>query len=692
MDGNHSINHQEDDATTIPALRERFLHLLLALVGQRVQLTFQNGTVVTGVFHTATPFPALPAEQRHKYVLKAVSIVEQPITATSTTSTVVDESITKTTTTTTCTSTTTTIEAGQTLVLDMNQVQQIHIKSLRIDTLAIQSSNQQGTGPQGNFQTDTEISGKSGSASKALVAAGSAWTTPPTSGNAPRLSGNNSTAINARAAALMGDAALASSSRSGTISPSGNTALQGSIGTWDQFQANEVLFNVKGTFDESIYTTQLDKTKMKEEQIRKAEQLAREIESAPSANIHVAEERGQAVQEDFDEEDRYSGVLRKTTSVSVPNRMTNSTPPSPITTTSVTTTATITSSSCNSSVATSSGMPHLPPVPPPTVPPPQPTMNYAAAAAKAKAGNKESIAGKSKVTETASTKVPAKTVPVEESASSAAATPATNIALAAASVPTTHMKPLQSVASTEKVTEPAVVASNEKAAEVTNAQDDGTQDKPTDAAVSTKGKTDVLAGKSIEPAATTAIVAKVANSKSSNAKQPQEQVTTKVDEKNDTQGVKNESRTETEFKPEARKDDEKIVTPLDEGVDSAVKAVESLTVEGADKSSIPQTTEGDKVKLVDVPDESESKNESKSDDASSKSKLNAKAKEFTMNINAKTFTPYGAGGTPFVPPHDSMFPQQPPHPSQFIDPATGMPMHMPAPHYMPGPMGKLFPL
>lgn len=87
--------------------------------------------------------------------------------------------------------------------------------------------------------------------------------------------------------------------------------LSGDIGKWDQFKANKELFNVNASFDENIYTTSLDKSKISKDQLQHAEKIAKEIESTTTRNMHLAEERNQAIQHDYDEEDKYSGVLHK---------------------------------------------------------------------------------------------------------------------------------------------------------------------------------------------------------------------------------------------------------------------------------------------------------------------------------------------------------------------------------------------
>mmetsp|Transcript_106582 Transcript_106582/g.208981 ORF Transcript_106582/g.208981 Transcript_106582/m.208981 type:complete len:739 (-) Transcript_106582:162-2378(-) len=91
----------------------------------------------------------------------------------------------------------------------------------------------------------------------------------------------------------------------------GDMSLEGKSGkNWDQFEANKRLFNVKDTYDENLYTKRLDLKSMTAEQIARADRLAREIEGSASTNIHLQEERGQVTEGDWDEEDRFSGVLR----------------------------------------------------------------------------------------------------------------------------------------------------------------------------------------------------------------------------------------------------------------------------------------------------------------------------------------------------------------------------------------------
>mmetsp|Transcript_12335 Transcript_12335/g.20429 ORF Transcript_12335/g.20429 Transcript_12335/m.20429 type:complete len:766 (+) Transcript_12335:125-2422(+) len=236
-----------------PVMRERFLHLTLTLVGQRVTCTQQDGTVLEGVFHTATPFQDLPKDKKNVYVLKAVLVIKGD---------------------------TDKIPNGSTVVIPANKITSLHCKSIRLG--AINNANGKGEA----FRTDTEISLTPNDDRRDLVAAGSAWTA----------------AGNSRPDAKMDGGPNAGQ-------PPRKVALRGNIGEWDQFRANEELFSIQAKFDENLYTTELDKSAMDSAKIKQAERMAREIENTTSSNIHVAEERNQAIGGDYDEEDRYSGVL-----------------------------------------------------------------------------------------------------------------------------------------------------------------------------------------------------------------------------------------------------------------------------------------------------------------------------------------------------------------------------------------------
>lgn len=82
-------------------------------------------------------------------------------------------------------------------------------------------------------------------------------------------------------------------------------------GKWDQFKVNQDKFGVTTSFDESQYTTSIDRSGADyAAREREAARIAAEIEGKVSNNIHMQEERNQRVQTDMDEEALYSGVQR----------------------------------------------------------------------------------------------------------------------------------------------------------------------------------------------------------------------------------------------------------------------------------------------------------------------------------------------------------------------------------------------
>ncbi|EEC49503.1 predicted protein [Phaeodactylum tricornutum CCAP 1055/1] len=255
----------EAETATFVALRERYLGLCLNLVGHKVVVHLRDGRQLEGIFHTATSFASIDAKLRNQYVLKGTQTV-------------------KATTADSKANTVTPIQPNATVVLDMSKVVSLHCKSIRLQHQVPSSSVD-------NSFTDTEISkGAARTNDAGLVAAGAAWTTPTA-----KAGGGIDTPV----------------STAGTVTPRSTTGLKASIGGWDQFRANKELFNVTASFDENQYTTVLDKNTVDAQKLREAEKLAAEIEKSVSTNWHVAEERNQVVQGDFDEEDRYSGVIRE---------------------------------------------------------------------------------------------------------------------------------------------------------------------------------------------------------------------------------------------------------------------------------------------------------------------------------------------------------------------------------------------
>jgi len=81
-------------------------------------------------------------------------------------------------------------------------------------------------------------------------------------------------------------------------------------GEWNQFKANEIQFGMKATFDESMYTTVLDRNseeyKMYAEE---AERIAQRMMQASSSNLHIEEERGRI--SDKSEDEKYGSASDK---------------------------------------------------------------------------------------------------------------------------------------------------------------------------------------------------------------------------------------------------------------------------------------------------------------------------------------------------------------------------------------------
>ena len=274
--GLSKTNGQKPAATTVtptstvskkslePALRSRFLHLTLSLVGQQVTLHHVNGSIITGVLHTFTPFRE-PTGHANVYVLKSVQVTKSGQ----------DDSLK--------------VETGGTLLVHAQDVASVVCTSVRLDNPPANAAAAALSG----FRTDGDISRSGATSSAELEKASGEWTksTPSTT---PRGGGLED----------------GSSKRKGMFgTATTQSELRGGIGQWDQFQANEDQFGVTATYDENLYTTELAKGTVA--QRKQAERMAKEIEGQVTSNLHQAEERGHKIEGDFDEEDLYSGVLVK---------------------------------------------------------------------------------------------------------------------------------------------------------------------------------------------------------------------------------------------------------------------------------------------------------------------------------------------------------------------------------------------
>jgi len=303
-----SINHKfsTNNASPEDVLRERFLHLHLSLVEKPVTITRTDGSVLEGIFHASTPFrsASLKKEYWNQYILKECTIVSKATT----------DSLEP-------------IEEGTTAIIPMSSISQIVATSLKLElntnTRTSLSSKPLPTFSNGNhinnngstFRTDTDISGGiDNDKNDDLVLAGSTWIS--CEDNASDLNGKKSSEDSSLGrGGLFGTASSGLSTKGGKTLSSDDGELKGGIGQWDQFSVNETKFGVKASFDENLYTTSLNKTSLDEKKILQANRIAKEIEGTSTTNIHLAEERGQSTQVDYDEEDLYSGVLVKDGSV-----------------------------------------------------------------------------------------------------------------------------------------------------------------------------------------------------------------------------------------------------------------------------------------------------------------------------------------------------------------------------------------
>lgn len=269
-------------------LRERFLHLCISMIGQTVTLTQTNGLVLEGVFHTFAPFENQPKAVKNIYVIQACKMIKPPADASEGT-----------------------FENGATVLVPAAKVASVHVKSMRLDAANAAEKGVASSGaPEDMFQTDSQISGGRGGSDK-LVAAGSEWIS---AGAGDALEGGLSSSFSrggGGGGGSGGTQALNWRSKKSPASGGVSGNMDESIGSWDQFAANQEKFGVKTSYDENLYTTKLDKDKIDQAKIKHAERIAREIESQTTTNIHLAEERNQKLALDFDEEDLYSGVLDK---------------------------------------------------------------------------------------------------------------------------------------------------------------------------------------------------------------------------------------------------------------------------------------------------------------------------------------------------------------------------------------------
>lgn len=361
---NRKTSTSSNAVTTEDVLRERFLHLQLSLVDKPVTITRKDGSIIEGTLHTSTPFNSstLKKEHRNQYVIKACKLISK---ATS------EDSLKP-------------VKDGSTAIIPMSTVSQIVVKSLQLETKARGSSSSKSTGKSssGAFRTDTDISGGvNRNKSDDLVFAGSSWTS--SSDISDTLNKTTLEDTSSGRGGLFGTATAKGNGFNNKTVSSDSSELKGKIGQWDQFAENENKFGVKATFDENLYTTSLNMNALDEKKRLQAERIAKEIEGTSTTNIHLAEERGQSMQEDYDEEDLYSGVLVKDGSATNTKERTKLVLKPRSADIDTENKADKTSSSSVKSTSSTEGTKKVPATSTTTPSAPKPTMNYAAAAAKA---------------------------------------------------------------------------------------------------------------------------------------------------------------------------------------------------------------------------------------------------------------------------------------------------------------------
>eukprot|EP00957_Ditylum_brightwellii_P188414 14343091-Ditylum_brightwellii.AAC.1 len=147
------------------ALRERFIHLTLNLVGQAVIVTLTDGSVMEGILHTFTPYQTAQPKNKNVYVFKACKTISGPLQEQEEKHEGEQQ----------------VVENGSTVIIAANKVASVHIKS---------KSSMFGNRETDAFRTDGDISGRGGPGGGStaggmgdLVAAGSAWTSGGGSGD-----------------------------------------------------------------------------------------------------------------------------------------------------------------------------------------------------------------------------------------------------------------------------------------------------------------------------------------------------------------------------------------------------------------------------------------------------------------------------------------------------------------------------
>ncbi|GAA5932657.1 uncharacterized protein JCM15063_002168 [Sporobolomyces koalae] len=255
---------------------DRLCLLLLVLVGQSVIATLKGGVRVQGILSAATTEGELSVALRHVVYLATPTSPNPDSTPKSS------------------------------LLVNAKDLLEIEAADVVLDPA---STSKPGSGQEraaDSFRTDTDISGLP-PPSRPRERDLQAWSAGADAWGAGALD-DGSNGIGG----LSLDDDLSKSTSNGRRGPGGGG---GNSGGWDQFAANERMYGLKTDYDEEIYTTKLDRnTKDYKDREARAAQLEREIlkgTSGLASNAHMAEERGEQVDDDnVNEEDRYGAVQR----------------------------------------------------------------------------------------------------------------------------------------------------------------------------------------------------------------------------------------------------------------------------------------------------------------------------------------------------------------------------------------------
>ncbi|KAJ7519011.1 hypothetical protein O6H91_20G019100 [Diphasiastrum complanatum] len=258
--GRHPI--EKDDAgfasrnrgTTERPLHDRLLFLTMCLIGQPVEVQVKNGSIYSGIFHTAN------AEKGFGVVLKMARLIKDGSAKVGKSDSVKEAARRA---------------PVKTLIIYEKDFVQIIAKDVSLT--ADSYSNGRTRENRTEIMTDSVLSqGRPRDVERELKP----W---KPDGEVPRSLGLES-----------------------TFQSTWNR-------NWDQFETNKTLFGVESTFDEELYTTKLERGPQTREREREAWRIAREIEGQSTRNVHLAEERGIQLASqlgDLDEESKFSAVSR----------------------------------------------------------------------------------------------------------------------------------------------------------------------------------------------------------------------------------------------------------------------------------------------------------------------------------------------------------------------------------------------